>query len=120
MSKKLVKEATQFRNEIPELEGLLVGKLDGTKLWGDTLKELNHENILSSASIVVRAVEKLRKFIEKKDIRIIDTEIDDGYITIFVTDKAIIVAFYGDDAKSQLGIIKINLRKFVQKIVKLI
>ena len=120
MSKKLEKEATEFRNDVSELEGLLVGKLDGSKLWGDTLKDLNHEFILTSASVVVRAMKKLRESIDKKEIKTIDTEVEDGYITIIATDKAIIVAFYGADAKSQLGIIKINLRKFAQKIEKLV
>ena len=43
MSEKLVNTATEFRDEIPELEGLLIGKLDGEVLWGDTLKDLNHK-----------------------------------------------------------------------------
>ena len=118
MSKKLEKEATEFRNEISELEGLLIGKLDGSKLWGDTLKDLNHEFILSSASVVVRAMKKLRESVEKKDIKTIDTEVEDGYIIIIATDKALIVAFFGKDAKAQLAMNKMNLRRFAQKIEK--
>ena len=120
MSKKLVEKARKFRDEIPELEGLLIGKLDGTKLWGDTLTDLNHEFILSSASVVVRAMKKVSESLDKKEVKIIDAEIAGGYITILVSEKAIIVAFYGEDERPQLGIIKKNLKTFETTIEKLI
>ncbi len=120
MSENLANAAKEFRDEIPELEGLLIGKLDGEKIWGDTLKDLNHEFILSSASVVLRATKKLSESIEKKTVRNIDIEIDEGYATIVVLKKGIVVGFYGEDARSQLGIIKKNLRNFAMKIEKLI
>ncbi len=120
MSEKLVNAATEFRDKIPELEGLLIGKLDGTKLWADTLVDLKHEFILSSASVVVRAMKKLSESLDKKDVKIIDGEIEEGYITIVVSNKAILVGFYGEDARSQVGIIKKNLRTFAIQIEKLI
>ncbi|MFW9923849.1 MAG: hypothetical protein ACFFDW_11245 [Candidatus Thorarchaeota archaeon] len=116
MSEKLVEEATKFRDQIPELEGILIGKLDGTKVWADTLKDANHEFILTSASVVVRATKKLSESIEKKIIKEIDAEIEGGFITILVSDNAIIVGYFGEDARSQLGIIKKNLRMFASKI----
>lgn len=120
MSEKLVEEVTKFRDQIPELEGLLVSKLDGTMLWGDTLKTLNHDFILSSVSVVVKAMKKVSESIEKKAVRIIDAEIDDGFVTILATDKGIIVGFFGEDARSQLGIIKKNLKMFMINIGKLL
>ncbi|NPE07336.1 MAG: hypothetical protein GNW80_03555 [Asgard group archaeon] len=120
MSEKLVNTATEFRDEIPELEGLLIGKLDGTKLWGDTLKDLNHEFILSSASVAVRATKKISEAIDKKSINQLDVEISGGYVTIIVLKKGLVLGFYGEDARAQLGIIKKNLSTFAQKIEKLI
>ncbi|NHJ38624.1 MAG: hypothetical protein FK731_01230 [Asgard group archaeon] len=120
MSKKLVNAATEFRDSIPELEGLLIGKLDGSKLWGDTLKDLNHEFILSSASVAIRAAEKLSKSIEKKDIISLEIMIDGGYATIFALEKAIVVGFYGEDARAQIAIINRNLKTFAQDIEKLV
>jgi len=120
MSEKLVETATKFRDQIPELEGLLIGKLDGTKVWADTLKELNHDFVLSSASVAIRATKKLSESIEKDDIKSIDIEMDGGYATIFALEKSIIIGFYGEDARSQLGIIKKNLKTFTQNVEKLI
>ena len=120
MSEKLVNTATEFRDKIPELEGLLIGKLDGTKLWGDTLRDLNHEFILSSASVVVRAMKKLSESLDKKTVKIVDSELEEGYITIIASKKAIIVGFYGDDARSQVGIIKKNLRLFASQVEEFI
>ncbi|MGC9777929.1 MAG: hypothetical protein HZR80_01645 [Candidatus Heimdallarchaeota archaeon] len=120
MSEKLVNTASEFRDEIPELEGLLIGKIDGTKLWGDTLKDLNHEFILSSASVAARATKKISEAIDKKTIKQIDIEIDGGYVTIIILKKAIVLGFYGEDARAQLGIIKKNLGIFAKKIEKLI
>lgn len=120
MSDKLVNAAKEFRDEIPELEGLLIGKEDGTQLWADTLKDLNHDFILSSASIVVRATKKLSQAIEKKDIEAIEIEVGGGYATILTSKKALVVGFYGDDARPQLAIIKKNLRIFAQKVSKLV
>lgn len=120
MSEKLVSAAKEFRDEIPELEGLLIGKIDGEKIWGDTLKNLNHEFILSSASVALRATKKLSESIEKNQIKNIDIEIDEGYVSIVVLKKGIVVGFYGDDARSQLAIIKKNLRNFANKIEKFI
>lgn len=118
MSKTLVKEATEFRDQIPEIEGILIGKLDGTKIWADTLKDLNHEFILTSASVLIRATKKLCEAIDKKNIKIIDAEIDGGYITILVMKKSMIVGYFGEDARSQIGIIKKNLKTFANKIAK--
>jgi len=120
MSEKLVNAATEFRDEIPELEGLLIGKLDGTKLWGDTLKDQNHEFILSSASVAIRATKKLSEAIDKKNIKNIDIEIDGGYVTIIALKKGIVIGFYGEDARTQLGIIKKNLKNFAKNIEKLV
>ena len=120
MSEKLVNTATEFRDEIPELEGLLIGKLDGTKLWGDTLKDLNHEFILSSASVAVRATKKISESIEKKSISQLDIELSGGYVSIIILKKGLVLGFYGEDARAQLGIIKKNLKTFAQKIGKLL
>ena len=116
MSEKLVKEATEFRDEIPEIEGLLISKLDGTKLWGDTLKDLNHDFILSSTSVVVKATKKVSESIEKKAVKMIEIEIEGGFAIILTTTKGSVVAFFGEDARSQLGIIKKNLKTFLAKI----
>jgi len=120
MSEKLVNTATEFRDEIPELEGLLIGKLDGEVLWGDTLKDLNHKLILASASVAVRATEKISQGIDKKSINQLDIELSGGYVTIIVLKKGLVLGFYGEDARAQLGIIKKNLGTFAYKIEKLI
>jgi predicted regulator of Ras-like GTPase activity (Roadblock/LC7/MglB family) len=120
MSEKLVNTATEFRDEIPELEGLLIGKLDGEVLWGDTLKDLNHKLILASASVAVRATEKISHGIDKKSINQLDIELSGGYVTIIVLKKGLVLGFYGEDARAQLGIIKKNLGTFAHKIEKLI
>jgi predicted regulator of Ras-like GTPase activity (Roadblock/LC7/MglB family) len=120
MSKKVVNAATEFRDSIPELEGLLIGKLDGTKLWGDTLKDLNHEFILSSASVAIRAADKLSKAIEKNEIISLEINIEGGYATIFALKKAIVVGFYGEDARAQIAIINRNLKTFATEIDKLV
>ena len=120
MSKELVKVATKIRDQIPELEGLMICKLDGTKLWGDTLKDLNHDFILSSASLTIRAIKKISESVEKKEIKLVDIELEDGFVTIVVLAKALVVGFFGEDARSQLGVIKKNLRAFASKIDDLI
>ncbi|MCF2142708.1 MAG: hypothetical protein ACTSXO_02545 [Candidatus Heimdallarchaeota archaeon] len=118
MSEKLVKAATEFRNNIPELEGLLIGKADGTELWSDSLRDLNHEFILSSASVVARATKKLSEAIEKKEIESIDIEMKGGYASIIISKKGLVVGFYGEDARAQHAIIKKNLRTFAKSIEK--
>jgi predicted regulator of Ras-like GTPase activity (Roadblock/LC7/MglB family) len=120
MSKKLVEKASEFRDQIQELEGLLVGKSDGTVIWGDTLRDLNHEFILSSASLIYRATKKLSQAIDKKEIQQIDAEMDEGYATIMILKDTVVVGFIGNDAKSQLAIIKQNLKLFAEKIKKLV
>ncbi|MEA2069841.1 MAG: hypothetical protein U9O98_00970 [Asgard group archaeon] len=120
MSKKLVKEAKNFRDQISELEGLLIGKKDGSKIWSDTLRDLNHEFILSSASVVIRAMTKLCEAIDKDKIQMIDCEIKEGYLIILLVKDAIIVGFMGEDARSQLAIIKQNLRRFAKKVAKFV
>ena len=118
MSEALVEEATKFRDKIPELEGLLIGKLDGSIIWADTLKDLNHEFILSSASLVYRAMRKTSESIEKNEIEEISAEIKGGYLVILIAKKSMIVGFCGDDARSQLAIIKQNLRMFANQVSK--
>ncbi|NHJ49527.1 MAG: hypothetical protein FK733_17185 [Asgard group archaeon] len=120
MSKKLVNAATEFRDGIPELEGLLIGKIDGTKLWSDTLKDLNHEFILTSTSVMIRAAKKLSEAIEKGAIFNIEIEVKGGYATIVALEKAIVIGFYGEDAKAQQAIINRNLQIFADSIKKLV
>lgn len=120
MSEELVNIASEYRDKIPELEGLLIGKLDGTKIWADTLTDLNHEFILSSASVVARAMKKLSQSIEKGEIKQIDSEIEKGFLTIVLSNKAMVIGFFGDDTRSQLAIIQKNLRMLMKKINKLL
>ena len=120
MSKKLIEEVSTFRDQIPELEGLLIGKEDGTKVWADTLRDLNHDFILSSASVAIRATKKLGEALDKKSVINLEVALDEGYAFVFVTKKGLIVGFVGKDARSQLAIIKKNLETFVKKIEKLL
>jgi predicted regulator of Ras-like GTPase activity (Roadblock/LC7/MglB family) len=120
MSKKLVNAATEFRDGISELEGLLIGKLDGTKLWSDTIRDLDHEFILTSTSVMLKAAKKLSKAIDKGAIDTIEVEIDGGYATVVALKDAIVIGFYGEDAKTQQAIINRNLRIFATKIAKLV
>jgi predicted regulator of Ras-like GTPase activity (Roadblock/LC7/MglB family) len=120
MSKKITKKAEEFRDKIPELEGLLIGKKDGDKIWGDTLVELNHEFILSSASVALRAMKKVSEATRKEDVHVINGEMEGGYISIIAMEKTLTVAFYGEDARTQKAIIVKNLKQFAQKIDKLL
>jgi predicted regulator of Ras-like GTPase activity (Roadblock/LC7/MglB family) len=120
MSEKLVNAATEFRDKIPELEGLLIGNVEGKQLWADTLKDLNHEFIFSSAHVAYLATKKLSKAIEKKNVESIEIEIDGGYATVIISKKAMVVGFFGKDARTQLGIIKKNLEIFTKSIDKLV
>ncbi|MBD3191712.1 MAG: hypothetical protein GF308_13775 [Candidatus Heimdallarchaeota archaeon] len=116
MSEELVNIASEYRDKIPELEGLLIGKLDGTQIWADTLTDLNHEFILSSASVVARAMKKLSQSIEKGEIKQIDCEVEKGFLTIVLSNKAMVIGFFGEDTRSQLAIIQKNLRMLMRKI----
>ncbi len=116
-NKKIEALLNEFMNEIPDIEGLILSKTDGSLIVAQTIyPDLDDDLISKSAVNVAESTNMLSKTVEKGGVKELNIEFSDGFCLITSKDEFVLSVVAGSDARSQLGLIKMNLHKTINTI----
>lgn len=119
MSDKVEKLLNDLMNEIPDIEGLILSKDDGSLIVSQTIfPDLDHNQISTTAVDVAEAAIRLSGTIEKGEIKELNVEFNEGFCLITSQDDLVLTVICATDARAQLGLIKMNVQKTLHTISK--
>ena len=114
---KVEKILNDFMNEIPDIEGLVLSKDDGSLIVSQTIfPDLDDDAISKTAVDVAQSAARLSGTIEKGDIKELNVEFNQGFCLITSKNNLVLTVIAATDARSQLGLIKMNIIKTLNAI----
>ena len=106
-------------NEIPDIEGLILSRNNGNLIVSQTIfPDLDDNQISKTAVVVAESALQLSGTIDKGEIRELNVEFDEGFCLITSKNDLVLTVICATDARSQLGLIKMNLQKTLGVISK--
>lgn len=116
--KEVEKILAEIMDTIPELEGIITASSSGKVVAGQTLRETDHNAIVSSIVTVLKETKNVNKAVDQGPTQAMYLETNKGYTVAVTASKTMIVAIAGKDAAASLGLIIRSLRAAVEKISK--
>lgn len=118
MSFNVLEEAVaRTMRSIENLEGIIViSRIDGSVIVGQTIFELEHENIAKEALELVTRASKLGIAVEKGGNEEVFVGLQEGFVVVVGTGNTILAGIASADAKPERGMITIKLRKLAEKL----
>ncbi len=114
MSKDEVERSlAKIMDEIPAIEGIVATDLKGNIITGKTIVEMDLDKIVQNLVKIAEASGGLTT-IEKGNVQEVDITFDDGFALILCSGDKIIMAFAGQDAKSDRVLISMNLKRALE------
>ncbi|MFX1511625.1 MAG: hypothetical protein ACFFCQ_03470 [Promethearchaeota archaeon] len=102
---------SKMMDTISELEGVILSKA-GNIIAAKTIYEsIDDPGAARQAAEIVKASQSLSKIIEKGQLKEATLAYDKGFAIVVEQDGIILTGIAGSDARSQLGLLKINLAK---------
>jgi len=121
LKKKIEDELNNVMEHIPAVEGLIAFKLKkGEILAGQTLTELNHNEIVEYSMAIVNGASSLGKVVDKGKISEIDIDCADGFAVVLNSGDIALTVLAGQDARAELGLVRLNLKTALENIAKLL
>jgi len=118
-SDKIEKLLNDLMNQIPDIEGLILSKADGSLIVAQTIfPDLDDQLISKTAVEVAESAIQLSGTIEKGEIKELNVEFNEGFCLITSKNDLVLTVIAGTDARSQLGLIKMNLQKTLNAIIR--
>jgi predicted regulator of Ras-like GTPase activity (Roadblock/LC7/MglB family) len=93
---------------VSECEGLICAGTDGKVVVGQTLTEMNHAAIASSAATLVKT--DIGKPSNKGGLKDITIGLDKGYLIIIVKGTNMLIGLLGEDGKNAVGLLTRQLK----------
>ncbi|MFX0195614.1 MAG: roadblock/LC7 domain-containing protein [Candidatus Hodarchaeota archaeon] len=114
---KVEKILSDLMNEIPDIEGLVLSKDDGSLIVSQTIfPDLDDKAISKTAVDVAQAAVRLSGTIEKGETKELNVEFNEGFCLITSMNNLVLTLITAIDARSQLGFIKMNAIKALNTI----
>ena len=121
LKKKIEDELNEVMEHIPAIEGLIAFRpKKGEILAGQTLTELNHNEIVEYSMDIVNGASSLGKVVDKGIISEIDIDCADGFAVVINSGDVALTALAGQDARAELGLVRLNLKTALENIANLI
>lgn len=119
LTKKAVETIlSEIMDTIPEIEGLIAASSSGKVIAGQTLREMDHSEIMAGIVALYKTSAAVNKSVDKGVTQVLYLEMNKGYTVAVHESKVIVVAIAGKDAAPSLGLIIRNLRSATEKIGK--
>ncbi len=116
----ITKILSKMMDTIPDLEGVILSK-SGRIIASKTIYEsIDDPGAARQATEIVGASRALSKIIEKGTMKEATVAYKNGYAIIVEQDDIILTGIAGSDARSQLGLLKINLTKSLNIVKKFV
>lgn len=106
----------EIMDTIPELEGIIAASSTGKVVAGQTLRDMDHNTIITSIVTLLKETKGVAKSVEQGATNALYLENVKGYTVAVTASKTMIVAIAGKDAAPSLGLIMRSLRAGVEKI----
>lgn len=103
----------KLMDEITTIEGLVAISRDGTVLASEAISKSPSDTVLTKLAKMITEANDLSKEMGKGGIKEIHLVGDEGYIIIASSSTMSLVALASSDARAQLGLIMVNLRKIL-------
>ncbi len=117
LGKKEVEQIlAEIMDTIPELEGIIAASQAGKVIAGQTLRDMDHNNITSSINTLLKETKTVSKAVDQGPVQSMYLETDKGYTVAVTASKTLVIAIAGKDAAPSLGLIIRSLRSAVEKI----
>ncbi len=100
-------------DEIPEIEGLLAFDNNGKLICGQTLTELNKNQLITISTDIFKKSSELATSSDKGKISTITITTDKGYLIIEMKTEFNILALLGADAASSLSLVIRSLKTII-------
>lgn len=120
LKKNIEDELNAVMEQIPAIEGLIAFKPKGEILTGQTLTELNHNEIVEYSMAIVNGASSLGKVIDKGTIGEIDVDCANGFVVVINSGDVALTALAGQDARPELGLVRLNLKTALENIKNLL
>ncbi len=121
LKKKIEDQLNDVMENIPAIEGLIAFRpKKGEILAGQTLTELNHNEIIEYAMAIVNGASSLGKAVDKGKIGEIDIDCEEGFAVVINSGDIALTALAGQDARAELGLLRLNLKTALENIAKLL
>ncbi len=118
-SDKIEKILSDLMNEIPDIEGIVLSKDDGSLIVSQTIFPDLDDNAISKTAVdVAQSAVRLSGTIEKGEIKELNVEFNEGFCLIISKNNVVLTIIAATDARSQLGLIKMNAIKALNTINK--
>ena len=92
----------------------------GEILAGQTLTELNHSEIVEYSMAIVNGASSLGKVLDKGKISEIDIDLANGFAVVINSGDIALTALAGQDARAELGLVRLNLKTALENISNLL
>ena len=107
--KELEKKLAELMDIVPECEGLIAADINGKVIIGQTITDMNHDEIAKACSTIVKDSNNLGNDIGKGSLKTTTIELQDGFAVLVGSDTHVLIALAGLDGKSSLSLLKRNL-----------
>jgi len=106
-------------NEIPDIEGLILSRNNGDLIVSQTIfPDLDDNQISKTAVVAAESALRLSGTIDKGEVKELNVEFEEGFCLITSKHDLVLTVICATDARSQLGLIKMNLQKTLSVISK--
>lgn len=114
MSKEdLEPKLADIMSQIAEVEGIVALDHSGNLISGQTIEEMDVEDIAKKASDLIEAANTMGKTIEKGDTFEITLGIENGYMVAVVGSEFAVLSFVDSDSKAQLALLGRTLKNLL-------
>jgi len=120
VKKNIEDELNAVMEHIPAIEGLIAFRPKGEILAGQTLIELNHNEIVEYSMAIVNGASSLGKVVDKGTIGEIDVDCANGFVVVINSGDVALTALAGQDARAELGLVRLNLKTALENIANLL
>jgi len=114
---RIRKMLLKLMDEITTIEGVIAISRDGNIISSETISRSPNEATLIKLAKSIQELDTLSKELGKGVIKEIHLVSDGGYVIIALSSTLSLIALAGSDARAQLGLIMMNLRKILDMLV---
>lgn len=114
MSKdQLEPKLAELMQTIPEIEGIIAFSPEGKIITGQTIEDMDKDNIAAKASKLLENLKNFGKGIGKGNIIEITANFEEGFAVVAFGEKYSILSFIDSTNKMQLGLLSRGLKNLL-------
>jgi len=110
---RIRKMLLKLMDEITAIEGIIAISRDGSIISSESISRSPSETTLMKLAKTVQELDNLSRELGKGMIKEVHLVGDEGYVIIASSPTLSLIALAGLDARAQLGLIMMNLRKIL-------